>query len=205
MTAPQQASWHTLLAALAADVARHEPGPDPRSSHEEETWRELERRLKPIAEAVSRRFDGAIASDELVQDVLVRLQNGSLLQRVSGARQPLAYFFSLLRRVALDKLRQANRASARMQQLSDLSDVLAAPDLFSSGERPAWVSPQRVKRLREEMARLKPQDQLLLRRRFVENLRTGEIAAEVGMSYAAVAQRLHRLLRSLRDALQGVP
>ncbi len=198
----QQAGWDELLSVLVEDVAQHESLAEAPHDRDDEAWNEMARRLTTIAAAIARRTGGTVNPDEIVQDVLVKLQASRVLNKVSQARQPLEYLFSLLRNTATDKLREANRAVWRLRPLSDAIELQSVSDIhLLPGENEAVVSPRRVARLREEIDRLRPQDQLLLKRRFVENRPTSEIATELGVSYAAIAQRLHRLLGSLRESL----
>jgi RNA polymerase sigma factor (sigma-70 family) len=145
---------------------------------------------------------GRIDLDDLVQDVLLRLQSGAVLERVASARNPLGYLLQIVRNAALDAVRRLRRETERygsvpFHDLSPSLEFISFEQWAGSGE----YRTLRLRRLREVLADLSEDDRRLLRWRFWEGRSTRDIAGELGASYSAVAVRIHRLLRRMRDDL----
>lgn len=91
------------------------------------------------------------------------------------------------------------RAQARLsdETIESLTDRLAQPD---------WDSPARVEALRQCVARLRPRELELIRRRYDEEQKVPEIASDMGATVHAVYKALNRvhlaLLRCTRSTLQ---
>jgi RNA polymerase sigma factor (sigma-70 family) len=178
--------WSALFAQLAEDRARVQAGLPP-SATSDQAWSELARRLRVIALAARRGLPPDIHSDpdDLVQDLLLRLQLPIELERLLGVKHPSAYLHRMIRHAAIDSVRRARRQHRLDAREDDLVDSRAS-DLWRIGQISAAIK------------RLPYETQLLLRWKFWEGVSTRECAKRLGISYSAAAVRIHRALRGLR-------
>lgn len=178
-------SWSDLVARLR-DEHGTRVGAD--------AWAEALRRVQRIASGVLRQRAGLRPDDrdDIVQRVMLRLQSRDLLDRLAGLRSPEGYVVVMVRNLANDAARRHRAERATLAQIGRAPPT--EPALFDSIDDPtAAVEPA--------LHELNADDRTLVRMRFWENMTIGEIAAARGVSYSAVAVRLFRLLRRLRDRI----
>ena len=159
-------------------------------------WAELSRRVNGAAVIVVRTLGESpqLDADDLTQDVLLLLQDPDRLRRLGLVGSPGAYLMVMVRHIALDRLR---RAGAQNRLRSALQREAAASSFPTLEDSDASLAAAEVFR------RLSEEEMLLVRLRFWEDLPLEEIARRLGLSYAAVAQRLSKLIRRLHNDLQS--
>jgi RNA polymerase sigma factor (sigma-70 family) len=183
--------WDRLLAELASELARRRTT-GASTPAGDEAWEELGRRVRRIGRFFVTRDD----LDDLVQDVLTKLQSTEVLRRLRAARAPAGYLAVMVRHAATDLIRRQAAPSGATQRIEegvgDLSAVLEGLD-----------REKRVAVLRQVVARLSDGDRLLLRLRFWEEMSMADIARRLGVPYSTIAVRLFRMLRRLRVELES--
>jgi len=182
--------WDRLLAELASERARRRAA-GASTPASDEAWEELGRRVRGIGRFFVTRDD----LDDLVQEVLMKLQSPGVLRRLRAARAPAGYLAVMVRHAATDLIRRRAAPLGTTQRVEegarDLSTVLEGLD-----------REKRVAALRQVVARLSDGDRLLLRLRFWEEMSMADIARRLGVPYSTVAVRLFRMLRRLRIELE---
>ncbi len=182
MTSGERIDWETLLRQLEADLQR------PRSQGRNSlAWPAFERRVRRLCEMVLIRYRGAPSAevDDVVQDVLLKLQSLPALRRLRAAGSPEGYLVVLIRNTLIDRLRR-ERLERRWLRERRPEQPAARP------------APEDVIALRRQLERLSEEERGLLRLRFWEGLTISEIADMIGVRYCAASQRLFRLISKLR-------
>ena len=183
--------WAVLISRLEADLRARAAGDA--SRRDDAAWETAARFLREYGQSLSRTFPDLQKHevDDLVQDVLLKLQSLRTLKRLKAAGSPAGYIAVMLRNAATDFLRQRQQ---RIEQALD--DELPAPE---TTEEDATVS----ERLRKALLSLSPEERNLLRMRFWRGLSIAQIAEASNAMYSATAVRLFRILHKLRVRLQG--
>lgn len=157
--------------------------------------------LRTVLLRLSRRHR-AVFSEDLVQDVLVRiLEHPTLLLKV---RSPESYLLLLLRREQFVGLRRAaldtrsRKQAGRERPLMDASVGADAPT------QTGLIARIDLKRLLERAGEhLTDEDLQLLKMRFWEGQDLRTIAETLQISYTSTAVRVFRLLSRLRASARG--
>lgn len=191
MKEPAKCSWEELLDALLEEQEARAGGALALGGFD--PWGELARRVRNSAGFIGRRL--GLAEDDcldIAQETALRLHGR--LRELRSKESPLAYVLTIIRNLALEKAREQRRARAAlaraaMQVVVEVEPVSGEDDL--------------VRALDEELTGLTPAERDLLRLKFWKGMTTKEIAEQQGESYAAVAQRLVRLLHRLRARLEA--
>jgi RNA polymerase sigma-70 factor (ECF subfamily) len=145
----------------------------------------------------ARRCASAADAEDVVARTFHRLLER--LERYEPGRGPVAAFaLAIARSLLIDDARQRARERAERgdatpdegAQADDLPDALGQ-----------LVRAEELGALREALAQLPGETRELFGLRFGDGLRTGEIAALLGLKEAAVRQRLSRGLRALQQSL----
>jgi len=149
----------------------------------------------------ARRCRSAADAEDVVARTFHRLLER--LDRFDSGRGPVAAFaLAIARNLLIDDARlrareQAQRGEAAPDGGSGLAEFAEeVPDALGQ-----LVRAEELGALREALAQLPPETRELFGLRFGDGLRTGEIAALLGIKEAAVRQRLSRGLRALQQAL----
>lgn len=177
-------SWPFSRDPLARLVTRARAG-DTRA------FGELYEALHPRVWAfAARRCNSAADAEDVVARTFHRLLER--LEQYQPGRGPVAAFaLAIARSLLLDDARLRGRDRAwQGDPVDDLPDALGQ-----------LVRAEEVGALREELAKLPAETRELFGLRFGDGLRTGEIAALLGIKEAAVRQRLSRGLRALQQSL----
>jgi len=175
-------SWSELLDLLASPAA-DEDGV-------EAGWAELRRRVS-IFLAIIRRGRPAITeedTEDLVQQLLMRIREPRIFHAIRSARAPHAYVMKIARNLAIDHVRRMSH------QVSLERDTRSA-------EPPSSFQAE----VRELLGTLTKDEQLMLRLRFWEEREIAEIARIVDLPYSTVAKRLFRIVAKLRNRMQTPP
>lgn len=184
--------WRDLVEHLQREVRER----GSRRAHGSDCWTELERRLHLLSNGLFRGIAGISAEDreDLVQEILLKLQSPSAMHRAGSAINVEGYLRAMLRNAGYDLARRRNlegRTLVRLQYWPQ--PIFHLPSLERQEMRA---------RLLEEMRRLKPADHELIVRRFWDGLSIKAIAEEMDLRYSTVAVRLHRLTRRLAARMQ---
>lgn len=146
-----------------------------------------------IAAYARRRLDAEDAEDLVAETFLVAWRR---LEDIPGGDLTRAWLYSVARRV----LAQGRRSRGRWERLVNRLGGLRRP------EEVAVLTEDLEDRdvVRHALARLRPQDQELLRLAEWEELDRAELARVFGCSANAIAIRLHRAHRRFSEALDAV-
>lgn len=191
-------NWTELIARLEFDLQVRLSLPA--STTDEEAWRTIAELLWSRARVLSSSHSGLQPADvqDLVQNVLLKLQSMTTMRRVRAARSIEGYLVVMLRNAANDlvRRRQFERGLFRPfeEEEAPESRTVASPKHVKDAED--------VSVLADALESLDAQDQSLLKMRFWRNLSIAEIAAATGTSYSATAVRLFRILYRLREQLR---
>jgi RNA polymerase sigma factor (sigma-70 family) len=157
-------------------------------SRQDNPWVEARLRLYEIARTM---FPPAEVED-VVQNVLVRLQSRSVLRRLKASRSPRAYVTVMMRNSLIDAVRRAKRRGVEVPRVLEYG-------VFDPQDEVGELA--RAARIRDLVAGLNTEDIELLRLRFWEDMSMAEMARRLDVPYSTVAVRMFRLLRRLRDQL----
>ena len=199
LTAWEAVPWKELVAIAQSELGRRTRGVGQQRQGREaktwqdddEAWKELARRIRLIAEAVVvRRFRLEESAEDIVQEVLLRMQGAAWLERLASMDSPGAYLAVVVRHAALSVLRrQESRRAA--------GERFGRDEAFRANDLTIGPSQELLQLLERELNNLPLAEQDLLRLRFWQQLSTGQIAARLRISYSAAAVRVFRLLRKL--------
>lgn len=142
-----------------------------------------------------------VATREAAEDVTseVFLKALRALDRYDpGRAAPRTWLLRIARNAITDHLRSLRRKGSLHVSLDRIPDLVA--DIPSQEER--VMREERVQKLLNGSQRLSPADQEILSLRYGAGLDNGEIAGALDISHNAVAVRLHRALKRLREAVR---
>jgi RNA polymerase sigma factor (sigma-70 family) len=188
--------WADLLRRLQSDLESRRGAERSESGLDDAAWEEAARRIRHFARMLlmTRPDTSPDEVEDVVQNVLVKLQSVQTIKRVRSATSAKGYVWVIVRNAVLDLVRR------RRQELESFERFRFEDLAGEKGVIPEEAD-QRATRLEEELRLLSPQERSLIKMRFWRSLTIGEIAAELGISYSAAAVRLFRLLRRLRERL----
>lgn len=181
--------WPELIPRLEIDLRSRRLGT---GETDDAAWYAAERLLREHARMLLRRDIMRRRQDieEVVQNVLVKLQSPETLRRLSIAKSPTGYVAVMMRNALLDILRRNRRESERFVPADDVT----LPD-----NRPAQPVLSKTGSLWRILDELNPDDRLILTMRFWQEMSLQKIADELHISYSAAAVRSFRALRRMRD------
>jgi RNA polymerase sigma-70 factor (ECF subfamily) len=186
-------SWPFSRDPLARLVSRARAG-DGRAFGE--LYEALHPRLWAFA---SRRCRSAADAEDVVARTFHRLLER--LGHYQPGRGPVAAFaLAIARNLLIDDARLRAREQLQRGEAA-LDEALSQPQEEVPDALGQLVRAEELGALREALAQLPPETRELFGLRFGDGLRTGEIAALLGVKEAAVRQRLSRGLRALQQAL----
>lgn len=178
---PLRALWLSRLAARSRRGDR-------------DAFRDLYRALYgPVMRFVSRRVRRPADAEEITSQVFFRLLES--LQQLDPRRNVLAYVLAIARNAIADHARASSGAEP------DAAAALAPLAADDPGALARLEGAERSAALEAEWASLPAETRELLVMRFADGLRCGEIAELLGLTHAAVRQRLSRAVRELRARL----
>lgn len=193
-------TWSELLSALQIDLLGRGVtiGGDAESDN---LWSEARSRVHALSSRLLAAWPGFGGDDtaaDVTQALLVKLQVPGLLTHLKRLSAPEGYIVVAVRNHILSmgrRLETEQRVSAELSLLASAERETAGPQ--DLGE----LRSKQLGELRKELGRLPALERQLLDMRFRQELGIAAIAARHGMSYSAVAVRLFRVLRKLRDGL----
>ncbi len=184
--------WDTLIPRLEADLLARERSAG--TVLDDVAW-ELARALLRTRGRVLLVTHSGLAPedvDDIVQDVLIKLQSLERLRRLRLAGSVDGYLVVMMRNAATDLVRRRQREQAYVRSWRPELGAAEIPDIFES------AALDRGTKLREALQSLTADERNLLRMRFWRGMSIGEIADEIHVSYSAAAVRLFRTLHRLR-------
>lgn len=187
-------SWADLIPRLEMDLLSRT---DRTGATDEAAWYAAARLLRDHAKMISRSYSIVRSQDleDVVQDVLVKLQSPETMRRLRAAGSPAGYIAVMMRNALLDALRRNVRERERFLETNGLP--LAGP---AEGTRSAIADGPDM--LWQMLHKLSSDDRRLLKMRFWQELSLKEIAKELEISYSAVAVRSFRALKRMRQLLE---
>lgn len=188
-------AWKDLIPRLERDLLARDRSLD-EANLDEAAWASAERLLRIYARAL--RGSASILSvedvNDVVQDVIVKLQSRQTMRRLRVAGSPAGYVAVMVRNAMTDLVRRRAREIALVHPIDETTPARTS-DQTETQESEAMLRMKAVLRL------LKPEDRYLLRLRFWKNMTINEISETLGISYSAAAVRLFRIMSELRNAL----
>lgn len=150
--------------------------------------------------AVFRYVRFRVATREAAEDVTSEVFMKALrsFKRYDPSRaSPRTWLLRIARNAITDHLRALQRRGSLHVSLDRIPDLVA--NVPSAEER--VVREERIQRLLNGSRKLRPADQEILSLRYGSGLQNAEIAEHLGISNNAVAVRLHRALKRLKEAV----
>lgn len=181
------------------------PGPGPARTgqerrsplpHDFESW------FHDHRDTVYRYVRYRVATRETAEDVTSEVFMKALrsIDRYDPDRAaPRTWLLRIARNAVTDHLRSLRRRGSLHVSLDRIPDLVA--DLPSQEAR--VLKQERIQTLLNGTRTLRPADQEILSLRYGAGLDNGEIAESLGITPNAVAVRIHRALKRLRDAVVG--
>jgi RNA polymerase sigma factor (sigma-70 family) len=127
-------------------------------------------------------------AEELVQDAFLRLH-----EVWAQVENPRAWLYRTVRNLALNHIRDHRRETVLGE----------APDTASdTGPDEELGRMEAIGMVRLLLAGLQPEDRDLIRMKYHEDLKYGEISERTGLGVGNVGYKLHHLLKGLADALR---
>lgn len=162
--------------------------------------RALEPRVRRSVQGRLFVFDRAQRTDDVVQEVLADVADGLARLRQRDKPSLCAFVQRVVERRVIDEFRRKppvglDRPLPLDESIRSLRDAVADPHTPSSS---AGLQ-EEIQRLRERLARQRPQDRRLIEMAFFDDLSTVEIAALLGIERTAAAMRLARAIAKLRQ------
>jgi RNA polymerase sigma-70 factor (ECF subfamily) len=152
--------------------------------------------------AVYRYIRFRVATREVAEDVtsVVFMKALRSFDRYDASKaSPRTWLLRIARNAVTDHLRSLQRRGSLHVSLDRIPDLVA--DVPSHEER--VIKQERIQRLLNSTQTLRKADQEILSLRYGSGLDNAEIAEHLNISNNAVAVRLHRALKRLKDSLDA--
>ncbi|UCC26365.1 MAG: sigma-70 family RNA polymerase sigma factor [Gemmatimonadales bacterium] len=137
-------------------------------------------------------------AEDVTSDVFLKALR-SFHRYDSGRASPRTWLLRIARNAVTDHLRSLRRRGSLHVSLDRAPDLVS--DVPSQDER--VIREERIQTLLNGASTLRKPDQEILSLRYGAGLGNHEIAEALGISDNAVAVRLHRALKRLKDAIQN--
>lgn len=188
-------SWAELIPRLEKDLRSRKHGG---ADTDEAAWHSAEQLLRDHAKMLGRAYPMVSKQDleDVVQNVLVKLQSTETLARVRISGSPVGYMVVTVRNTILDLLRHNRKESETYPGAEDAD--LAEPEHARVGMGSHEV-------LQQALASLSSDDRVLLTMRFWQGMSVKEAADALNISYSAAAVRSFRALKRLREMFRESP
>jgi len=171
---------------------------NPRAAVDEDAWDTITQFLSSRARVLTFSFSGLQTADvqDLVQNVLLKLQSLETMRRLHAARSVEGYLFVMLRNAANDlvRRRQIERVIFR-----SLEDTVPEEQVV---EHASVQTAENASVLGDALESLHAEERKLLEMRFWRNMSIADIARETEATYSNTAVRLFRILYKLRVQLK---
>jgi RNA polymerase sigma-70 factor (ECF subfamily) len=164
--------------------------------HDFEAWYEEHRAT--VFRYIRFRVATREAAEDVTSDVFMKALRS--IERYDPQRaSPRTWLLRIARNAVTDYLRALRRRGSLHVSLDRVPDLVA--DVPSQDER--VLKEERIQKLLNGSRMLRKADQEILSLRYGAGLGNGEIAEALGISNNAVAVRLHRALKRLKDAVEN--
>lgn len=189
-------NWTELLPRLEFDLLSRANNPG--AAVDEEAWDTITQFLSSRARVLTFSFSGLQTADvqDLVQNVLLKLQSLETMRRLHAARSVEGYLFVMLRNAANDLVRRRQIERVIFRSLED-----TVPE-EQAVEHASVQTAENASVLGDALESLHPEERKLLEMRFWRNMSIADIARETGVTYSNTAVRLFRILYKLRVQLK---
>ena len=164
--------------------------------HDFEAWYHSHRPV--VYRYVRFRVETREAAEDVTSDVFMKALR-SLDRYNANLASPRTWLLRIARNAVTDHLRALRRKGSLHVSLDRVPDLVA--DIPSQDER--VIRQERIQTLLNGNQTLRRADQEILSLRYGAGLGNGEIAESLGISHNAVAVRLHRALKRLKDAVES--
>lgn len=161
-------------------------------------WDIVLRHEADIRRWLARRVNNPADVEDIIQEAYCRFW---ALPDVANVTHPRAYFFRMIKNIAIDQMRSA--ATLPIEQRGDMSNLPAASD---------EAGPERVMSAREELARVRlllealpPRCRTVLVMRKIHGISQREIAAQLGITENVVENDVARGLKAILKAMARGP
>ncbi len=187
--------WSDLIPRLKRDLESRVRGDSLR--RDDDAWITAASMIRRYGLVIPYTHSGLTQDDanDIVQDVLIKLQTPGTLERLEVSGSPTGYIAVMVRNGATNLIRDRRRKSAFEEPLPENIAFVFEESDSETGD------PKRSVRLREALTHLSPDERTLLRLRFWRGLSIRQISEKTGISYSATAVRLFRILQRLRTRL----
>jgi RNA polymerase sigma factor (sigma-70 family) len=189
-------NWTELLPRLEFDLLSR--ANNPRAAVDEEAWDTITQFLSSRARVLTFSFSGLQTADvqDLVQNVLLKLQSLETMRRLHAARSVEGYLFVMLRNAANDLVR---RRRIERVIFRSLEDTVPEEQVV---EHASVQTAENASVLGDALESLHAEERKLLEMRFWRNMSIADIARETEATYSNTAVRLFRILYKLRVQLK---
>ena len=187
----------------ALTVERSETSNRPQERHETALPGDFSSWYHEHREAVYRYVRFRVATREVAEDVTSEVFMKALraFERYDASlASPRTWLLRIARNAVTDHLRALKRRGSLHVSLDRVPDLVS--DVPSQDER--ILKQERIQTLLNGTQTLRKADQQILALRYGSGLSNAEIAESLGISNNAVAVRLHRALKRLKDAVEDM-
>jgi RNA polymerase sigma-70 factor (ECF subfamily) len=185
-------AWNHLVPRLEADLLARASGN--MSAKDDDAWEDAASLIRFQARILARsRSLDRDSIDEIVQEVLLKLQSPKTLLRLKRAGSTTGYVTVIIRNAAIDRVRRQQKGAAEEVLLTEDFPMIKFEEESPEREQAAG--------LQLALQSLRADERALLELRFWESLSIAEISRRLGITYSATAVRLFRALRKLRERL----
>ena len=138
-------------------------------------------------------------AEDAIQEVFLKVHRGA--PSLDPSRDPLPWLVTIAANVSRDRWRSGSsrmeRASTSFDSNPALRETLSGPDGAGSNPERDLLARERAERVREALAKLKPESREVIVLREYEGLGYDRIAEILGVNEAAVRKRFSRALDEL--------
>jgi len=189
--------WTQLVPRLEADLRARASGNV--GERDDDAWATAAFLIRRNGRVLARSYglDWA-AIDDIVQEVLLKLQSQQTLSRLRRAGSAAGYVAVVVRNAATDHIR-------RLRRNLDLEEILAENLFIAAKEGEDSPRSDQTARLHIALQSLKRDELALLKMRFWQNLSITQISKALDTNYSAIAVRFFRIFRKLRDEMGVSP
>ena len=188
-------SWIRLVPRLEADLLARTSGNV--LAKDDGAWEAAASLIRFQARILARSLSlNRDSLDEIVQEVLLKMQSPETLLRLRRAGSTTGYVAVIIRNAGIDRIRKQQKGQEVEVLLTEDFPVIMFEEDLPAQEQAA--------ELQLALQSLRADERALLEMRFWESLSIAEIATKLGITYSAAAVRLFRILRKLRERL-GTP
>lgn len=187
--------WSDLIPRLKRDLESRVR--DDSVHRDDDAWVTAASLINRYGRVIPHTHSGLTQDDanDIVQDVLIKLQTPGTLERLEISGSPAGYIAVMVRNGATNLIRDRRRKSKFEEPLLENIAFEFEESSSETGDQ------ERSILLREALAHLSPDERALLRMRFWRDLSIRQISEKTGLSYSATAVRLFRILQRLRSRL----